>query len=668
MQNRIRPLALAVAAALPLITHAAEAEMDAIVVTAPVMKSAVELDLNTKNAIQPLPANDGAALLKAVPNMSVIRKGGTHGDLVFRGMAGSRVNILLDGEQIYGGCGGRMDPPTAYVFPDTYDKVTIIKGPQSVAYAPGGSAATVMFERKPIKFAEAGVKGFSSLTVGSNGRHDEVLDVSGGFDQGYVRATGTNSAADDYRDGDNKKVHSKYKRSSAGAAIGWTPDQNTVLELSATRSSAQASNASTSVDGSKFDRDNLTAKFEKKNISDLVEKVEALVYYNKVEHVMDNFSLRPLSGTKLYMAPNRETTGYRVATTLTPTDSLKLTLGVDNQENNHTNQNMDMMGVIGARTEDAKYKTNGLFVEATQHLNSASRVIGGLRLDQWKATDSRVRGMPMMMNGKSTTGGESREETLRSGFARYESDLNASTMAYVGFGHTERAPDYWETMKTNNAVNTSSMFIDIKPEKTNQVDVGVNWKSGPLSAFASAFYSKVADYILIRRVDSMTATARNVDATIYGGEIGGHYALSNSLKAGASLAYVHGNNDTDGTPLAQMSAPEARFTLDWKGEKWSAGSLLRTVAKQNRFVTGEGNIAGQDVGATGGFATLSVNGGYKISKTASVSAGIDNVFNRTYSENMSKGTDASMANFGYPVTTRINEPGRTLWLRGQIAF
>ena len=73
-----------------------------------------------RKARQPIPAQDGADILKTVPGFSVIRKGGTDGDPVLRGMAGSRLNVLLDGEHILGGCGGRMDPPTAYVFPDSY--------------------------------------------------------------------------------------------------------------------------------------------------------------------------------------------------------------------------------------------------------------------------------------------------------------------------------------------------------------------------------------------------------------------------------------------------------------------------------------------------------------------------------------------------------------------
>ena len=81
--------------------------VEVIVVTTPQMQEPVKVETNPRAPRQPVPAHDGADYLKGIPGFSVIRKGGTDGDPVFRGMAGSRVNILLDGEQILGGCGGR---------------------------------------------------------------------------------------------------------------------------------------------------------------------------------------------------------------------------------------------------------------------------------------------------------------------------------------------------------------------------------------------------------------------------------------------------------------------------------------------------------------------------------------------------------------------------------
>lgn len=108
--NRPKALALAMASAFPLAALAQDS-LDAVVVTAPPMTAPLEVSFDPRAPQQPLPANDGASLLKTIPGMSVIRKGGTDGDPMFRGMAASRLNILLDGEQILGGCGMRMDRP-----------------------------------------------------------------------------------------------------------------------------------------------------------------------------------------------------------------------------------------------------------------------------------------------------------------------------------------------------------------------------------------------------------------------------------------------------------------------------------------------------------------------------------------------------------------------------
>ena len=98
--------------------------------------------------------------------------------------------------------------------------------------------------------------------------------------------------------------------------------------------------------------------------------------------------------------------------------------------------------------------------------------------------------------------------------------------------------------------------------------------------------------------------------------------------------------------------------------KFSAGALWRVVAKQNRYSKGQGNIVGQDIGASSGFGVLSLNAGWKFSKYATLQAGIDNVFNKTYAEFVSKGGDPSAGT----QTLRVDEPGRTAWLRLQAKF
>jgi hypothetical protein len=73
-------------------------------VTAHGTSQPLRVETDPQQPRQPLPAQDGAEYLKTIPGFAVIRKGGTDGDPILRGMAGSRLGILLDGQNLLGGC------------------------------------------------------------------------------------------------------------------------------------------------------------------------------------------------------------------------------------------------------------------------------------------------------------------------------------------------------------------------------------------------------------------------------------------------------------------------------------------------------------------------------------------------------------------------------------
>lgn len=657
-----------------------------VVVTAPQMAEPLTVVTDPKAPRQPLPAHDGADYLKTIPGFSVIRKGGTDGDPMLRGMAASRLNILLDGENVLGGCGMRMDPPTAYVFPESYDRITVIKGPQTVLYGPGNSAGTVLFERNVKRFDQAGWKFNGSLMGGSFGRNDQVADIRAGTPDYYVQGTGTRSDSGDYKDGSGKTVHSAFTRWSTSGALGWTPDANTRVELTGIQSDGEAAYGDRTMDGVKFKRDNVGLKFEKSKISSLLDKLEGNLYYNYVDHVMDNYSLRPVASAaaKMVSNPDRETSGGRAAATLKFGENTKTVLGVDFQSNVHTLRSA--MGAMADsyssrnRVEDANFRNQGLFGEVTHYLNPSDKLIAGIRADRWNAQDKRATlaiGTGMMAASVTNpTANKERSDTLTSGFARFERDLTGMpATVYAGVGHTERFPDYWELISaTKESASTLSAF-DSRPEKTNQLDVGVVYNSGKITASISGFYSKINDYLMVQSnyvkpaMTGMgtrtTSIVRNVDATTWGGEAGIAYALSDAWKVDATLAYVHGANDTDGTALAQLPPLEGRLGTTYDNKVWTVGALWRLVSEQTRYDLNKGNIVGQDLGRSGGFGIFSLNGGYRPKKGMLIAGGVDNLFDKTYAEFVSRG--GAMVT-GYDQTTRINEPGRTLWLKVSMAL
>lgn len=645
---------------------------DAIVVTATRPSSPLTWSTDPKLPRQPVPASDGADYLKTVPGFAVLRQGGTNGDPVLRGMFGSRLNVLSNDGSLIGACPSRMDNPLSYIAPETFDRLTIIKGPQSVRWGPGASAGTVRFERDLPHFDAPGMRLDASALAGSRNRNDQALDATLGDPHGYVRFTGNRSESDDYRDGAGETVPSKWRKWNGDVAVGWTPDADTVLELSAGRGDALTRYAGRSMDGAAFERTSYGLRFERKQLTDSWTGLSANAYYNEADHVMDNYTLRkpnPASSMPMAMASNvdRRTRGGRVAGDW-QWGQVALSAGLDTQDSRHRSRSASGRGTYQhmPRNEDAFFRTTGVFAEVTFGQGQPQRWVTGLRLDRAEVTDHRATISSMNMTMANPTAGQTRTEHLGSGFLRYEQDLAGGWSLYAGLGHSARMPDYWELFSPKNGpVGSVNAFAGIRPERTTQLDLGGQFRSERFDAWVSAYAGRIEDYILFTYTTGgmmgSSTRADNVDARIAGAEAGLEWRPADGWKLGSSLAYAWGENRSQDRPLAQMPPLDGRITASWEGRRWSAGGVLRAVARQGRVAIDQGNVVGRDLGASAGFATFSVNAGFRISNALALTAGIDNLFDRDYSEHLNL---SGSADFGFPADpVRIHEPGRTWWVR-----
>ncbi len=654
------------------------AVQDTIVVTGTQTQDPLYLITDPKAPRQPLPAADGADLLKNIPGFSVVRKGGSDGDPVLRGMAASRLGIVLDGEQILGGCGMRMDPPTAYVFPESYDQVTIIKGPQSVKNGPGTSAGVVRFERKDPVFEEADISGDASLLYASADRNDQMAHLLAGNQTGYLKLNGTRADANNYTDGNGNEVHSAYTRWSTDATLGLTPTAATRLEVSLGTSDGEARYADRSMDGAQFKRNNAGVRWVQQlnGSSDSLisaQQLEARFYRNRIDHVMDNYSLRNNTGMTMVSNPDRDSKGAALVLSndlnLAQLPAGELEVGLDWQANNHRNRTaMGMMGMAPAyknlsRVDDMRFTSTGLYAELDQPLANFNSLHLGLRLNKDYARDLR--------SGVETAG-NSDQQTLKSMFVRYEQNMRGTHRWYLGLGHSERAADYWERTKkpaaTSMMMSGSASTFELSPEATTQIDMGMIHTSGYAKGSLSVFYAHHNNYILVEQlpdVSGFASNARNVTARSWGAEADATINLGEQWKTNASLAWVRGHNLTDHQPLGQMPPLEAKLGLTWQTDSWEAGALWRGVAAQNRVAEGTGTVVGQDIGRSPAFQVTSLHLAYKVSSDLRISSGIDNLFDKAYAEHISR-SGAAIA--GYENDTRVNEPGRTFWLKGQYSF
>lgn len=706
------PLAAALSQAWAAPVAEETAELSPVTVTGTQQQKANTVKFNPKATLQPLPAGDGADLLQSVPNMSIIRKGGSSGDPLFRGLGGSRLAINADDQFVYGGCSNRMDPPTSYIHPSTFDEVVVTKGPQTVTQGMGLISGSVHFVRKDPTFHEQPYSFNGSTTLGNSGRRDASFEVGAGGKYGYARLNVSHNESDDYKDGAGNRVHSNFKRDGQMVQLGVTPTENTTIAGTYERSRGKAAYADRMMDGSKFDRDAWNVRISQRNITPWLSEIEARYGSSEIDHVMDTYSLRPVGMMgKAAINPKRRTDTGNLKATF-DWDNVNLQTGIDYMRDRHTERSGDEKFTEKAYAPTQSFDQLGGFAEAAWQRNDKQKLIAGLRHDQVTGTyETKADSDPL----KKT------KYPLTSGFFRFE-QTTGNTKYYAGLGIAQRAPDYWERKKSEN----------LRKETNRQLDAGLIWNSGNWHVSASVFAGKVDDFIIVETKPMMmhhaagsttahshmahhhaghsgshTSTApatgghpgshaptapatgghsgtpaagghsghhhgadlsaRNIDAIRLGGEIEVKWQFAPNWSISSNLAYTYGKNRTDGKPLAQTPPLEWNNTLAFDNGKFSAGALWKLVAKQNRYAKGQGNIIGQDIGASAGFGVLSVNAGWKFNKYATLQGGVDNVFNKTYAEFVSRSGGFVDPAAGIK-TTRVNEPGRTAWLRLQAKF
>lgn len=553
-----------------------------VTVTGTQQQKANRVTFNPKAALQPLPAGDGADLLQSVPNMSIIRKGGSSGDPLFRGLGGSRLSVNADDQFIYGGCGMRMDPPTAYIHPNSFDKVVVTKGPQTVTQGMGLVSGSVQFIRKDPDFTEKPYNVNATLTAGSNDRLDGSLEAEFGGKYGYVRSNISHNEADDYKDGDGNRIHSNFKRDSQMLQLGITPTENTTIAGTYERSRAKVAYADRMMDGSKFDRDAWNIRFTQRNLTPWFSELELRYGKSEIDHVMDTYSLRTIynpAGKQIKNAnnPKRNTDTGRLKATF-DWDKLNLQTGLDYLDDVHVARHE--RGGDGYSHKpympNQSFKQWGVFTEASWQQTDNQRWVAGLRHDQVKAHYDTARVTdPVLKHQKFN---------LNSGFLRWERNTDNGLKYYAGFGIAERAPDYWERLRSENKA--------IRAEQNRQIDAGVIWKRPNLHASVSVFGSDIKDFIMMER-QGMNFNVRNINASRFGGEAEVKWTFAPNWEVGTSLAYTHGktvptanlwhkrrrSSGTTPLPLTTVNSAQAHYGASWPSKTVTAKAKAISSAK-----------------------------------------------------------------------------------------
>ncbi len=641
------------------------------------------------------PRTDGGDLLRQVNGISASRFGGRGLEPILRGQSQTQLNVRLDGAYLHGGCPNRMDPPASWAALETYDRITVLKGVQSLTYGPGGSGGTILFERDSQALAQEaqGLHGRISAAGSDNGiRQDLAADLIQSGTQGYARLLGAVKTSDNYNDGDGDTVRSAFEHQEAGLILGFTPKAGQHFEWSA------ENNRTTDVlyPGAGMDSPEESGNIWRMKYSgafqhNWIERTTIELYRSDIEHTMDNFSLRtaptyPSTHPKAGLPMRRETptqsdtVGGRVLAE-SQAGRTRVHWGIDTQQIQRTATLNDIdSGIpktISYLWPDVSLQQTGVFAEAAHRLAKANTLLLGLRIDHVDYTtgqaDTTPSGGPKTANqvysmyyGRTA---QNDQDTALSALIRYTHKLGQSWRIFTGASRTVRVPDATERYVNKWGSEGNQRWVGnpgLAAEKHHQIDLGISAEHAQLQWSTVFFYDRVKDYILrdaargqvgILQTD-LADVYRNVSAELYGTEAEISTALTRSWHASTAVAWVHRTNTTDARPIAQTPPLNGTVQLDYRQPRWGFGAEIRWAAAQHRIDT----LSKQEVGKTAGYTVFGLDGHRHLGSHWTLRLGADNLFDRNYAEHSNR------ANLMDPASIRVNEPGRSLWAKVTAIF
>jgi iron complex outermembrane receptor protein len=638
--------------------------------------------------ITEIPYGDAAEVLRSVSGMAIGRMGGHGLEPRLRGMGETNINVLLDGAYVHNACPARMDPPTSFGAVDSFDRVVVLKGVQTVRYGGGGSAGTVLYQRQTPRFQPTEDW---RLAIGSSwATHAEApdltVDAAVGTERFYLRAIGEKREMGNYEDGAGNEVRSAFKKQDASLAFGWTPDALTTLELSFENNLAEDSLFPGAQMDAPFDENSLyRVQLRRLRTGGLITAVESNLYFGEIDHVMDNYTLRPVGPMAARAETRSDTYGGRFSVDSRAGQNGRVTYGVDFQSNSR-----QAVRIVGPNPEavskdqsilwpDAEITDTGLFFEGVYDLNSRRRLLFGARADRFEASISEADRKPFGPNlsprslyelyyGEAVTDWSHDDF---GGLLRLEHDLENGPTLFVGVSRSIRPADATERYLASNNGVAAKRWIgnsNLDASQHHQLDLGLTSLGKRRQVTAVLFVDQVDDFILRDRARSQSGVLlgdrasiyRNVDAELFGLEIDAWQQLSDRLSLVANAGWVHADNTTDNRPIAQIPPLQGRLRLHFDNKPWKAAATVRYALRQDRIDDSPATGSGLDMCETPSYAVVDLLGSHEFRTGVELQIGVENILDKLYADHLNR------SNLFDVEQVRVNEPGRTFWARIRI--
>jgi iron complex outermembrane recepter protein len=602
-----------------------------------------------------------------------------------RGLGFDRVTTTLNGIPLFNGSPERTYSPVVVLGPVAVESVNVIKALPSVALGPITTGGHIELSTGAQSSKLDGSSGYLGTTYNGarSGFSSQGLFAAnrGSID---ARLTFFRNDLGDYTAPNRKVVAARLDDYGNSAALGWHNDQQQFHAEYLHRRLRLNETVSLPLDGRNSDADIVVAKHRWEPVTGPLQRVELRAGYGYTDPYIT--SEKRIVPAPIFAQATTRSAAAGVITRWRAGDYGTIATGVD-----WTREERRAVRTTAAGQDfiwpDAIYADAGAFAEWQRHLTPEWALRIGVRADQVKSdardVDRLALGRPIRQQFINYNGPDAatiqHRDVVGAGNALLQWKGHAGLSAFVGAGLSEQPAPVTERYraflnalggdgKGGNAVELGNPAL--RPEQKQETVAGATWTGPAYTLHANLYYYRIRDFInrlpigtTLPPVAPMVVFGyRNVDADFRGGELGLTLRPAAGLTVPLSFARSDGRNAKTGVSLPEIPPWEGTAALRYDGSfrqtTWWAQAGARLVGAK----TNPAPLDNPLYTSAGSFALAHVRAGVRLSSRVRIEVGLENLFNRQYTEYLTPPVAPFQPASGtLRPGDRVPGPARALW-------
>lgn len=594
--------------------------------------------------------NSTEDILKQKNEIDLISRANFASEAVVRGYTQERLNVTIDGMRLFSACIDKMDPITSYIEVENLSKTEVNSDKSNLSNGISTGGSLNFMTNKPNhnqEFRFISDNQFNSVSDAYNSRGS----LQFGNETIASLASYSVKRSSDYRAGNNTMINnSSYSKENLKFNLSYNSDESINHSVEYIYDHSADVYYPALIMDTRYTHMNMASyNLKLKNLGNEYYDFDTKVYYNSVEHLMDDYDRSEEEINNRIVMPGMYMPMYGETKTFGLNSRVKKMLSNGILSLSFEGYNMNAfadMDMEMLETDERMYLTNLGDINTTK-LGLSIGYLASLNQDVTYRLNSRYDISYRSMNNdfaRAITesfwqGNNTSTYNILNFSAGLGYNLSENSELDVTISRIEREPSHLENFGFYiYNISDNSIYVgspNLEKEKSYSVNLGYSYNSSFIEFSAKVYNDYLVDYIAgtndesINIFDGFGQSFKQFDnignANVAGLELSARFELDKEFYINSQLKYQNTHSFRYNEPLPFTPPLSGNFSFIYSSEKLKSIASVNFASNQNEVSY---FILREDF--TDSYAVINLRNSYRFNDDIKVRFGVENILDELY--------------------------------------